>query len=175
MGKKCLWCGEILEDCPPQTKVHKECKKEYTADFRKRKYLLDAEDIRQRKREEYKKFGKARNARRKERGDWKKYYESNLAKVLVKNCSQRAKEKSLDFDLTEEELAIPELCPVFGEPLVPSSRYGPSVDRIDSTKGYTKDNVRVISKKANLMKNDATKEELVKFAKWVLETFDKNN
>lgn len=175
MEKKCLWCGEPLGDCPAQTKVHKECKKEYTVEFRKKKYRLNPEAVLERQRENYKKFGKARNARKKESGYAKKYYENNLAKVLVRNCFHRAKEKNLDFDLTEQELHIPDLCPVFGEPLIPSSRYGPSIDRIDNTKGYTKNNVRVISKKANLMKNDATKEELVQFAKWVLETFDKNN
>lgn len=41
-------------------------------------------------------------------------------------------------------------------------------DRKDSTKGYTKDNVWVISLIANSMKWSSTKEERVLFAKWVL-------
>jgi predicted RND superfamily exporter protein len=38
--------------------------------------------------------------------------------------------------------------------------YTPSLDRIDSKKGYTPDNVWVISHRANQIKNDATIEEL---------------
>lgn len=36
----------------------------------------------------------------------------------------------------------------------------PSLDRIDSSKGYVKGNVRVISARANMLKNNATVEEL---------------
>jgi hypothetical protein len=36
----------------------------------------------------------------------------------------------------------------------------PSLDRIDSSKGYTPDNIWVISNKANSIKSNATVEEL---------------
>lgn len=48
---------------------------------------------------------------------------------------------------------------------------GPSIDRIDSTKGYTKDNIQVISSKANTMKSNASVEELRMFAYWVLREY----
>jgi hypothetical protein len=54
------------------------------------------------------------------------------------------------------------------------TKFSPSVDRIDPTKGYTKDNVQVISNLANAMKQNATKEELIVFAKWVLKTYGEN-
>jgi hypothetical protein len=41
-----------------------------------------------------------------------------------------------------------------------STASSPSLDRIDSSKGYVKGNVRVISHRANLLKNNATVEEL---------------
>ena len=44
----------------------------------------------------------------------------------------------------------------------------PSIDRIDSNKGYIKGNVRIISLRANMMKNDANLQELEEFCKNVL-------
>lgn len=50
---------------------------------------------------------------------------------------------------------IPDFCPVLKTPMET-----PSLDRIDSTKGYVKGNIRIISKRANMLKNNATAEEL---------------
>jgi len=42
-----------------------------------------------------------------------------------------------------------------------------SVDRIDSSLGYTFDNLQIISAKANRAKNNLTEEELQKFASFI--------
>lgn len=71
--------------------------------------------------------------------------------------------KGMAFNIGPEDLHVPALCPVLGIPLVlgapPNADTCPSVDRIDPSRGYTKGNVRVISYRANLLKNNATLDE----------------
>lgn len=58
---------------------------------------------------------------------------------------------------------IPAVCPVLGVPFVldrGQHPHLPSVDRLIPSKGYTKENVRVICMRANAIKNDATVAEL---------------
>lgn len=77
---------------------------------------------------------------------------------------KRAKEKGLEHNLTREWVLsnLPKTCPVLGIPLsfTGDKNSTPSLDRFDNNKGYTTDNVRVISYRANVLKNNATLEEL---------------
>lgn len=83
---------------------------------------------------------------------------------LLSNVRTRAKSKGLEFSLCADDLIIPEYCPVLGIKLdydANKRTYNtPSVDRIDNTKGYTPDNVRIISWRANRLKWDANVDEL---------------
>lgn len=99
----------------------------------------------------------------------KKDRENNPQKYILIRARTRAREKGLDFDITEDDIPIPTHCPILGIELIPNSAsrtYSMSIDRIDSTKGYVKGNVWIISGKANVMKNNADYETLVKFGKW---------
>lgn len=91
---------------------------------------------------------------------------------LLKQAKRRAKEKGLIFELILEDIVIPKICPIMGEPLqyIPNgySDYSPSIDRIDSSKGYVKDNIQIISSIANRMKWNSTREQLLTFCKGVL-------
>ena len=69
----------------------------------------------------------------------------------------RAKRDGLDFNISKEDINIPDQCPILGIKLKRNIGSGwhsdsPSLDRIDNTKGYTKDNIRVISNRANSLK-----------------------
>lgn len=79
-------------------------------------------------------------------------------KELIRKAKRRAIERNLEFDICEGDLTIPSHCPVLGIPLKKSEGFSsdgsPSLDRIYPNKGYTKDNVRIISWKANRMKSD---------------------
>jgi len=101
------------------------------------------------------------------------YYKNNYLKKRMYQLAATAKRKNLKFDLTLQDLVVPELCPYLGVRLTQVVGNGVvwdnvSVDRIDSSKGYVKGNVQIMSRKANSMKNMATEEELVAFAKNVL-------
>jgi len=87
--------------------------------------------------------------------------------VILTRTRSRAKRKKLAFNLRRGDIQIPDVCPVLGIPIIlgPAGRKGgtpnsPSIDRIDPTQGYVRGNVRVISNRANTLKNDATIEEL---------------
>ena len=97
----------------------------------------------------------------------RRYYKKHLVKKLIRNSKNGAKKRNILFDLKEEDIVLPSECPVFGTPFEYGSQWTASLDRIDSTEGYIKGNVQVISKKANTMKSDASPEELLKFAKWI--------
>ncbi len=67
----------------------------------------------------------------------------------------RAKIKGWEFNITKEDIVIPDTCPLLGTPMQSAS-----LDRLDPSKGYIKGNVWVISNRANTLKNDATLSEL---------------
>lgn len=103
------------------------------------------------------------------------YIKQKLSKPelwLFKQAKKRAKDKQLEFTLVIEDIKIPQKCPIMHEALqyIPGgySDYSPSIDRIDSSKGYTKDNIQIISSIANRMKWNATKEQLLTFCQGVL-------
>lgn len=106
----------------------------------------------------------ALNEKERRNRDWK----HNACKVLLSNAKQRAKKANIEFALTKDDINIPDTCPVFGFPLKREERetwmYAPSIDRIDNTKGYIKENIIVVSRRANILKKDATIEELKKLA-----------
>ena len=83
---------------------------------------------------------------------------------MYHNAQYRAKKKGIPFTISMEDIVIPETCPLLGIPLVSTNNKrdprNPSLDQIDPGKGYTPDNIQVISSRANWLKADATLQEL---------------
>jgi hypothetical protein len=100
----------------------------------------------------------------------KEYYRRKLKNRLLNAARARARKYGYDFDLTVDDIIMPKYCPLLGiEMFVTESRKGKkhssfSLDRIDSSKGYVKGNVWVISMMANSMKSDSNYEDFKKMA-----------
>ncbi len=94
---------------------------------------------------------------------------------MYHNAKTRAKVNGLDFKLALTDIVIPSVCPILGIKLYRHNKSprdnSPSLDRKNPNRGYVKNNVHVVSYKANTMKSNATPKELLKFAKWVLKTY----
>ena len=96
---------------------------------------------------------------------------------LYRAAKRRAKDDELDFNLEKSDIIVPTHCPILGIPLAATRPRGDSrrdiasLDRIDPSRGYTKDNIEVISWLANTMKSDATPELLVAFSKTMLKRY----
>src|SRR5260370_41742151 len=72
---------------------------------------------------------------------------------MLLSARHRAKVGGIPFNITREDITIPEFCPVLGIKLESGTRQehesSPSLDRVRPELGYIKGNVMVISHKAN--------------------------
>ena len=135
----------------------------------KEKVLKNVQEYREKNRETIKEKGK-------------EYYRRKLKNRLWNAAKARARKFNMDFDITVDDFILPVRCPLLGiEMKVNKGRHSVkkdsfSLDRIDSTKGYVKGNVWVISMLANNIKNNATLsevEELVKnWKRWETNGYD---
>lgn len=65
--------------------------------------------------------------------------------------------------MTLGDIIVPPICPILNIELKvgngKANDNSPTIDRIEPQKGYSKENIAIISHKANRIKNDATIEE----------------
>lgn len=91
-------------------------------------------------------------------------WKDDAVKVLLSGSKQRAKRANIKHTLTRDDIVIPDRCPVFGTEMKREGRKtwknAPSIDRIDNNEGYTKENIVIVSRRANILKKDASIEEL---------------
>jgi len=98
---------------------------------------------------------------------------------LFYSTKARAKKYGIPFNLDPEDFVFPNTCPALGIPIRPSKGLrtvdnlhdnSPSVDRIDPKGGYVKGNIRMISNRANTLKNNATLDEMRKVIRYMEES-----
>lgn len=178
--KQCIRCKEVktILDFYPKKNICKKC----LDDRRREKKDLYNE----RRRERRMKDKKPDLERAKKYLQWKldnpNLYQKRIERInefRVKNwhievlsrLKRRALEKNVPFNLTKEDLFIPKLCPILEIPLEMGGRIRDNLvswDRIIPSLGYIRGNVRAISYRANVMKNDQTEEKLKIFCKNIL-------
>ena len=96
------------------------------------------------------------------------WLKSNPERRILHQIKSKAHKEGVRFNLTLEDIVIPKVCPVFGVPFNRRDKTrSTSVDCIDNRKGYVKGNIQIISGLANVMKNQATPAELLRFAEWI--------
>jgi hypothetical protein len=122
------------------------------------KERLERNKLRRRKLRENSNYRKKENDRQRERDN------NNLEAYLLRVAKSRAKKRNIPFSINKKDIIIPTHCPLLGIKLKRSrKRLHPnsySLDRINNDKGYIPGNVLVISQRANILKNNATLEEL---------------
>lgn len=111
----------------------------------------------------------------------KKWLESNIKNFIKKaflsckhNCAKR--NKDLEFNITEQDILDLYYkqggkCALSGEKLTfianlsdrQINEYNISIDRKDSSKGYTNDNIQLVGAIVNIMKNDIDEKDFLLF------------
>lgn len=194
--KKCSICGETKPLSEFAKKSGRKDGTSYCCTLCNRKrhktwYQDNKEEIKQERddrREEIREYDKQIYEKNRDsvRARQKVYYEENSeqvmnqqrealkdnpAKGLLKLAKQRVKSSGWELTITEEDIIVPEFCPVFGVRLefgrMDDRDNSPSLDRIDSTKGYIPGNVAVICWAANKLKSNGTAEEHRRIADWM--------
>ena len=97
-------------------------------------------------------------------------YYKDMRRTLFNLAKQRAKRKGIEFTIQVEDVVLTTHCPVFGGEFIWGkgiNDFSPSLDRIDSSKGYVPGNVAVISYLANKLKSSATNTQLKQIIEYV--------
>ncbi len=100
-----------------------------------------------------------------------KKHANNPVLVMLSAARIRAKKQNVPYTLTPSDITVPKLCPILRIPLAVHAGKGgapnsPSLDKIIPELGYVPGNVQVISSLANVMKSNASLEQMVNLGKW---------
>ena len=98
----------------------------------------------------------------------------NREQSMVTRSRANAKANGYEHTITEEDIYIPDVCPVLGIELTwgGDRQSVPSLDRIDNNKGYVPGNVVVISWRANWLKSNATMDELQRIVNFYIDLLE---
>jgi hypothetical protein len=106
------------------------------------------------------------------------------AKILVNNARVRSRKKNLDFDISVDDIhekIVAGVCEFTGISFDYSygkdtflNAYSPSIDKINSKKGYTKNNIRLVLTAVNRSLGEDGEKEMLPILKAMVEAIEKN-
>lgn len=130
--------------------------KEKLKEARRKHYLLNSESLKQ--------YQKDRRI-----NDPERYIQT----YLKRQCVERAKTQGLPCTISIDDIVIPEYCPILPWLKITPNQGGkhathlsPTVDKIRPELGYIPGNIQVISHRANILKSNASYEELKALGEW---------
>lgn len=92
-------------------------------------------------------------------------------RVILENAKALAKRLNLPFNITLEDIVVPEICPLAQIPLVFNKKKtrdnSPSLDKIVPSLGYVRGNTRVISRKGNRWKQEMTRDDVLRLLDYI--------
>jgi hypothetical protein len=96
--------------------------------------------------------------------------------IMLGNARRRSKKRGAPCSIVIEDIAelMVDTCPILGFHLEVGDgnwQNSPSMDRIDNTKGYEKGNVIIVSRLANVIKNQATPSQIKKVADFYMKLY----
>jgi hypothetical protein len=100
---------------------------------------------------------------------YKRIQPDYFKRKMLQHARNRARLNEREFNITIDDINIPEFCPVLKIKLEhgwDDNRSCPTLERIDNSKGYIKGNILVVSALANRIKNDGTWQEIMQVAKF---------
>lgn len=103
-----------------------------------------------------------------------KWLKNNPNYTMYHNAKRRAKDLGIPFTISFKDIKIPDKCPILGIEFHEENKFEhkPSLDRVFPEKGYTAENIRVISMRANRIKSDGTAEEHQLIANYIISLHD---
>lgn len=119
------------------------------------------------RKQKYRESAKRYSKRMRQEGRTTAAGRSYVLGLKLSKVRERARGRGVEFNLRVRDLRnlTPDTCSVLGIALDYSTLNNtPSLDRIDPRKGYVKENVRVISHRANTLKGNANWSELLDVA-----------
>lgn len=158
--KRCRNCQEIKlkEDFPANRRICFDCHKIHADKLRKEYYKNNILKIR-------------KNLIRKRL--------MNVEKCMWGAAKSRAKRDNLSFNIEISDIIIPDICPILGIKIFHNIGNGkmtdnsPVLDKIVPSLGYVKGNVKVISNRANRLKNYLTLELIEKIKSYIIDNYPK--
>jgi hypothetical protein len=153
-----------LADLRQKEKLYRNNNKEEISNRRKEYYIKNCEKLKE-KTAKYREnnVSKIKEYKLNNKSKALQYRKNNIEKFLLKSISGRAKKKNILIDLTINDIKniMPKdsICPLLkikmqtNESVPKENSF--TIDRIDPSKFYTKDNIWIVSKKANTSKSNS--------------------